>query len=181
MPGAVYLEGEDVVLRTIEEGDLPFLRDTINHPAVRRYLPSRLPINLEQEREFYETVVSDDGAANLLVCVDGEAVGTIGLEPADAVAGTGEIGLFLAPEFWGRGYGTEASRLVTDFAFAERRLHRVVARVLAPNVGSARIWETLGYRREATLREADFADGEYVDVYLFAVLEGEWSIVDGGD
>jgi len=174
MPGAAYLRGEDVTLRTVEEEDLPFLRDTINDPDVRRYLPSRTPINLDQEREFYEGVVSAEGAVNLLICVDGDSAGTIGLEPADSVSGSSEIGLFLSPEFWGEGYGTEASQLITEYAFAERRLHRVTARVLEPNVGSRRIWEKLGYRHEATFREADFAAGEYVDVYLYAVLAEEW-------
>lgn len=174
MPGALYLDGDDVSLRTVEEEDLPFLRDAINDPEVRRYLPNRTPINLDAEREFYENVVASEGQVNLLVCSDGDPAGTIGLDPADAVGGTGEIGLFLAPEFWGRGHGTEAARLMTDYAFRERRLHRVTARVLEPNVGSRRIWEKLGYRHEATMREADFNDGEYVDVHRFAVLEGEW-------
>ncbi len=186
MPGAVYLEGEGVVLRTIEEDDLPFLRDAINDPAVRRYLPSRLPLNLDGEREYYEeVVVGDEEALNLLVwAATGEGgeerrAGTVGLHGLGSVDGSAEIGLFLVPEHWGAGVGTEASRLVVDWAFAERRLHRVVARVLDGNEASARIWEKLGFRREATFREAAFHDGRHVDQHLYAVLAHEWS--DGAD
>lgn len=174
MPGAVYLDGDGVTLRTIEEDDLPFLRDTIDDPVVRRHLPNRPPINLAQEREFYEGVICDDEHVNLLICAGGERAGTIGLHPADAVSGSGELGLFLAQDHWGQGIGTEAARLMTDYAFAERRFHRVAARVLDGNRASERIWEKLGYRHEATLREADFNGGEYVDVHWFAVLEDEW-------
>jgi hypothetical protein len=77
LPGAVYLEGVGLTLNTIEEEDLTFLRDTINDPAVRAGLLYRPPLNVEQERDYFETVVSDDGSVNLLVCVDGEPAGTL--------------------------------------------------------------------------------------------------------
>lgn len=187
MPGAVYLEGDGVVLRTIEEDDLPFLRDAINHPDVRRYLPSRNALNLDGERQFYEeVVVGDEDSLNLLIWAeDPEAdsgerrAGTIGVHGVGSVDGSSEIGLFLVPEAWDEGLGTEASRLVTDWAFDERGRHRVVARVLEGNEGSARIWEKLGFRHEATFREAAFHDGEFVDQHLYAVLADEWRDGDG--
>jgi len=174
MPGSLFLEGPRVELRTIEEADLPFLRDTLNAPAVRRHLFPRPPFNLKQEREYFDTVVSDDDEINLLITIDGEPVGPIGLSPADSITGTTEIGLFMAEAWWGQGYGTEAAELCTAYAFDERRFHRVIARVVADNEASRRVWEKLGYREEATLREAVFLDGEYHDVVLYAVLEDEW-------
>jgi RimJ/RimL family protein N-acetyltransferase len=174
MPGALYLESDDVTLRTIEEEDLPFLRDTINDPAVRRYLARRGPYNMVQERVFFEEVVTDEDTLNLLVCADGEPAGTVGLQTLSSPDGSSEIGLFLAETFWGEGIGTAAARVVTDHAFRERGRHRVVARVIEGNDASRRLWETLGYCHEATMREAAFRDGEYVDVHLYAVLAREW-------
>ncbi len=178
MPGAVYLVGENVTLRTIEEDDLPFLRDTINAPRVREFLGTRPPINLEQEREYFETAISNDEQCNLLVCEDGDRAGTIGLHPLNPPEGSSEIGLFLAEDYWGRGLGTEASRLLTDYAFRERGHHRVSARVIEGNDASRRIWDKLGFRHEATFREAAFRDGNYVDVHWHAVLADEWFLED---
>ena len=182
MPGAVYLRGEDVVLRTIEEDDLPFLRNAINDPRVRRFLPSRNALNLDNEREYYEeVVVGDDDVLNLLVWAEdpdaerGERrAGTIGVHGLRSVDGSSEVGLFLVPDAWGAGLGTEASRLVVDWAFDERGRHRVTARVIDGNEASARLWESLGFRHEATFREAAFHEGHHVDVHLYAVLADEW-------
>lgn len=104
---------------------------------------------------------------------------TVGLYSKDSTGINAEIGIFLAEEFWSEGYGTEVSRLITDYAFRERRHHRVVARVFEGNVGSARIWEKLDFRHDDTHVEAEFVDGEYVDVEFYGLTEGEWFDRDG--
>ncbi|MFB6219548.1 MAG: GNAT family N-acetyltransferase [Halobacteriaceae archaeon] len=174
MSGAVYLAGEAVTLRTIEDEDLPFLRDTINDPAVRYYLGDRGPVNLEQEREWFEGEAADGENLNLLVAVDGERAGTVGLHPRVPDDGSTEVGVFLAEQFWGEGYGTEAVELVVDYAFREGRAHRVAARVIDGNDASRRVFEKLGFRHEATFQEATFHDGAYTDVHWYAVLKEEW-------
>ena len=174
MPGPVFLEGERVELRTVEEEDLSFLQEAVNDPLVRRFLGRRDPINRHQEQEWYEERGSDDENVNLLICRDGEPMGTVGLYPEDGMGVTEEIGLFLAPDYWGEGFGTEASQLLTDYAFRERRTHRVTARVFEGNEGSRRIWEKLGFRHEGTFVEAEFVDGEYVDEYIYGITNAEW-------
>ncbi len=176
MPGPVFLRGDRIELRTIEEDDLDFLQETINEPNVRRFLGMRSPINGQQEQEWYEERASnsDSDHIHLLICRNEEVMGTIGLHPHDSTGVNAEIGISLAEEFWGNGYGTEAARLITDFGFRERRHHRIYARVFEGNVGSARIWEKLGFRHEATHVESEFLDGEYANVEFFAVLEDEW-------
>ncbi|MFB6071231.1 MAG: GNAT family N-acetyltransferase [Halanaeroarchaeum sp.] len=174
MPGPPFVHGDGVDLHTIEEEDLPFLQETINDPAVRRYLGNRQPYTMEQEREWFEEQVNGDGATTLLVVADGDPAGVVSVGEMPQMPSSAEIGINLAQAFWNQGYGTEASRLMTDYAFRERRYHRVMARVYDPNEGSKRIWEKLGYRHEGRHREADWADGEFVDVHRYAILEHEW-------
>ncbi|MFB6081696.1 MAG: GNAT family N-acetyltransferase [Halanaeroarchaeum sp.] len=174
MPGPAFIVGDEVALHTIEEEDVPFLQESINHPEVRRYLANSQPYNGVQEREWFEEVVSGGEGVNLLVVADDDPVGTVGLGAQPQQESSAEIGLHVARPHWNEGYGTAASRLLTDYAFRERRFHRVVARAYDPNEGSKRIWEKLGYRHEAVHKEAAFVEGEYVDVHRYAVLEHEW-------
>lgn len=127
----------------------------------------RSPIDGAQEREYYESVVSGDDAVTLLVCDAEEPVGSVGLNGLDHHNGVAEIGIFLGTDHQGVGLGTEAARLVTGYAFAELRLHRVLARVLAGNEAPMRVWETLGYEHEGVHREAAFVDGEHVDLHHY--------------
>lgn len=175
MPGAVFLRGENVALRTIEAEDITFLRDVVNDPDVRQGLTIARPINEPQEREYFEERLSSDETIDLLICHDGDPVGYVGIHDLDQQAGHCEIGIWLAAESHGRGYGTEASRLLTEYAFDALRMHRVIARVLADNDASRRIWEKLGFVEEGVHRDEAFTDGEYVDVHYYGVLEDEWT------
>ncbi|NEU57044.1 GNAT family N-acetyltransferase [Halorussus sp. MSC15.2] len=174
MPGAVFLRGDSITLRTIEAEDVEFMRDTVNDPEVREGLTTAFPFNAEQEREYFEERISNQEDVNLAICTDGEMAGTIGLHDMNQRSGHCEVGLWLATDYHGRGYGTEASRLLTDYAFRELRMHRVQARVLATNDASARIWQKLGFREEGVHHDEAFTDGEYVDIRYFGVLEDEW-------
>lgn len=179
MPGAVFLRGDRVSLHTIEEADLDLLNENVNDPRVRRPLTSAQPTTMRETEAFHEDVVADDDGVNLLVCVDGEggepeAVGDVALFDIGERTRDAEIAISIHPDHWGEGYGTEASELLVEYAFDERNLNRVQARVIATNDASRRIFEKLGFEQEGRLRENQFLDGEYVDTIYFGLLESEY-------
>jgi RimJ/RimL family protein N-acetyltransferase len=178
MAGATFLRGERVELRTVEREHAEFLRDLVNDPEVWQYLDNRPPLNGVAEEEWIEEQAASEDSVDLLISVDGEPAGTIGFRPATPVDGSVEVGLMLAPAFWGEGHGTDAARALTTYAFEERRAHRVMAKAITENVGSCRIWETLGFREEGVFREAAFHGGEYLDLAQYAVLADEWDHYD---
>lgn len=174
MPGSTFLEGETAALRTIEEDDLAFLRDGDNDPFVRRMAGGdATPTTLADERRAREAA-GDRGAVQLLIVAGGERAGYVELDPVDHVAGTAEIGMWLAPEHRRQGHGPEAAALVADYAFEELRLHRLSAEAFASNEHSLDRLREVGYVEEGVAREAAFVDGEHVDVHRFGLLAEEW-------
>lgn len=173
MPGPLFREGTDVVLRTIEEEDAEFLQKTVNNPRVRIPMGAIEPKNNSQEVAWIESLGEDDGI-NFLVCVDNEPVGSISLKPPNEVDGVVEIGYMIAPEQWGNGYATDAVRTICGYAFDERRLHKVYAHAYATNPGSQRVLEKSGFTQEGRFRQEGFVEGEHVDVLRFGILAEEW-------
>ncbi|MFB6222349.1 MAG: GNAT family N-acetyltransferase [Haloarcula sp.] len=174
MPGPVFLHGEAVTLRTIEDEDVPFLQEMINDPSVRHELSASQPMTEQAEREWIESETSlDSENVHLLICVDGDRVGTVGLISVATQPGNAEIGYFLSPDTWGNGYATDAVRTLVDYGMQERRLHRVYAKVLAGNEGSQRVLEKAGFEQEGVLRDHWFRDGRHEDVYMYGLLSGE--------
>ena len=80
----------------------------------------------------------------------------------------------MAPEHQGRGYATEAVRLLLTYLFSERGKHRIAAYCDPRNAASAALLERLGMRREGHLRESTWAKGEWTDDLVYALLPDEW-------
>lgn len=173
MPGSVFLRNDTVELRPIEPEDAGFLAETVNDPRVRGGLSMVDPVNETGEEEWIESLAEDDGV-HLLVTVDGEPVGTVGLNHMNDRFGTAELGYYVAPDHHGEGYATAASRLLLRYAFRERGLHRVTAHAFAPNQASRRVLEKVGFREEGRLREDAFVDGERVDTVIHGILAEEF-------
>jgi len=174
MPGPAFLAGDRVELRTIEEEDLAFLQEGVNDSSVWRSIGLQMPVNGSQEQAFFEEVVCADDQVNLLVTVDGERAGTVGLTPRADETHAAELGYWMDADFRQQGYGREAAGLVTDYGFRQRGLHRVSARVFAFNDASRALLESLGFTHEGVHREAVFVDGEYWDTHWYGVLADEW-------
>lgn len=188
MPGPVFAEGDRVTLRPVEEEDLEFLHRWRNHPEVRVPLTDTDPRNAAQMEEFFEESVSNDGdGVNFLVCAedaeptrevpeDAETtpVGEIAIPWVREPHATGMMMYWVAPPHQGNGYVTEATELLLDHAFRERRLAKVWATVLESNEASRHVLEKVGFVEEGCQRKETFMDGERVDSYRYGILAEEW-------
>lgn len=90
-----------------------------------------------------------------------------------------DIGYELDPEYWGKGYATEAAQAMVDFGFRELALHRISSWCIADNVASVRVLERLGMRLEGRLRENEYFKERWWDTLLYGLLENEWRDLSG--
>ena len=87
---------------------------------------------------------------------------------------TAELGYWIGAPHWNRGYATETSRALIDYAFGELALLRLSACYLARNPESGRVLEKLGFRQEGVLREGSYKHGYGEDLVLTGLLRHEW-------
>lgn len=168
MPGAVFMRGERVTLRTIRPTDNRFIERLFNEPAIRKQAGVPFPWTESEVAEFVE---ENEDTVQFLVCHDESPIGHIVLTELDTQARTAELGwIVITPEEQGNGYATEAVNLSLDHAFNDRGLHKVWAQVNADNTASIRLLETAGFEREGVLREHEYAEGERVDVHRYGRL-----------
>ena len=87
---------------------------------------------------------------------------------------TAEVGVTFAPANQGSGLATEALGAVVARLFDQHHIHRVYARADDRNVPVQRLLERLGFRCEARLVEADWFEGEWTTLRVYATLGREW-------
>ena len=86
----------------------------------------------------------------------------------------GEIGYYLERESWKKGLATESARALLSFGFTCLGLHRMTGLCFTENRGSARVLEKIGMTREGVLRKHRMKEGQWVDSFLYSILDSEW-------
>ena len=117
----------------------------------------------------------DDYLFTIHTLKDDRLIGFIWLGGIDWNHGNGWVGIGLGErEYWGKGYGTDAMRVVLGFAFTELNLHRVSLNVFAYNPRAIRSYEKAGFQHEGRLRKLICRDGQRTDDVWMGILGEEW-------
>ncbi|PYG88233.1 ribosomal-protein-alanine N-acetyltransferase [Ruminiclostridium sufflavum DSM 19573] len=88
--------------------------------------------------------------------------------------GCGEIGYFLLPEHWGKGYATELSETLVKTGFTRLGLHKMSARCNSKNLKSESVMKKVGMIKEGELRKVRFKNGSWDDEKHYGILIEDW-------
>jgi [ribosomal protein S5]-alanine N-acetyltransferase len=80
------------------------------------------------------------------------------------------IGYFLDKNHNGKGYTTEAAKLIVDYGFNELNLHRIEAGVMPHNIGSIRVLEKAGFHKEGIAVKNVKINGKWEDHQVLAII-----------
>jgi RimJ/RimL family protein N-acetyltransferase len=175
------LEGHHVLLRPVTAADAPALVASMADPEVQRFTGTRPTGDperrLEKAEEWYRTRADHTDRLDLAIVerATGEYAGEAVLTDLDAENHSCSFRIALASSrLFGRGYGTEATRLLLGHAFDTVGLHRVDLEVFAFNSRARHVYEKVGFVWEGTKRQALYWDGEWIDVHVMGILADEW-------
>lgn len=167
--------GERVVLRAIEKIDNEMLFLLVNDPDTERMLGgTSWPVSRDEQMTWYERQKEEKNVLRCIVASQStdEALGTIILSDIDTKNGTAEIHIKMDKEKGrGKGYGTDALKALSRYAFQELRLHCIYAHVLSTNMISKKLVEKCGFEREGTLRARVYKDGQFQDFESYSLIE----------
>ena len=116
-----------------------------------------------------------EGLYSLVACVEGEVVGSIGLETSPTrlrMRHVGSIGMAVRDDWQGKGVGTALMGAALDLADNWLDLERIELRVYVDNAAGIALYENFGFEIEGTHRRLAFRNGEYVDAYSMGRLKG---------
>jgi len=167
-------EGQFVRLRSRELSDIRRANELFIDPDVLSGLLMTFPVPMAATREWFEGTRNDPiGERFVIETLDGEPIGICSLEEIDARARSAEVGIWLGKPYWGKGYGTDAVRVLARFGFRSLNLQRLHLHVYATNDKAIRAYEKVGFQVEGRLRRDQFLDGGYVDTLVMGLLAEE--------
>ncbi|HEY7526778.1 MAG TPA: GNAT family protein [Candidatus Limnocylindria bacterium] len=184
IPDRPLLRGEKVWLRPLEERDLPAYVAGINDSEVGGLAGYKAPMSLEQAKGWLDHV-NEQGKGGrgffFAVCElgDDQFIGTTWLKDVDYWHGSAELAIFMDRDHLGAGFGTDAQRVLLDFAFTAVGLHRVWLTAYAANQRAIRSYEKLGFRHEGLMRESWRGPRGLEDSVIMAILAADWNAAAG--
>jgi RimJ/RimL family protein N-acetyltransferase len=177
------LKGEKVLLRPMKEDDIARQHEFNQDPELY-VLDSTYPrvSPLERAQAFYESRTKyDENIAPFAIEADGKYIGSCSLMDLQNRHGNLELGIMIGDrDYWGRGYGRDAVRLLLDYGFRYLGARRIVLTTHAKNERAIRCYLACGFVEEGRPRKAVWIDGEYTDLVEMSILHEEWQARDDG-
>jgi RimJ/RimL family protein N-acetyltransferase len=176
------LTGPRVYLSPISLEDAETYTRWLNDLAVTRYLTlAPKQMSLQAERDALASLSRAHNYAIVLKEGD-ELLGNIGLMDVDSVDGTAEVGLFIGESSrQGKGYGTEALRLLCDYGFNVLRLSNIMLRTADFNGRAQACYRKVGFREIGRRHDSHFYAGSFHDTVYMELLARDFgaSVIPG--
>lgn len=103
-------------------------------------------------------------------------IGNVELRVLSNITQRGSLGITIFnPEYWGKGFGTEASNLILDFGFSVLNLHTIELEVFSFNERALACYTKVGFVETGRKREAHFSAGKYHDIILMDISQREFA------
>ena len=129
----------------------------------------------EALRDWMEHERPDEMEFVIRTLAEDRPIGSIGLDGIRWSHGDTFVGIGIGErEYWGKGYGTDAMRIMLRYAFMELNLHRVSPNVYEYNPRAIRSYEKAGFTVEGRQRQALDRDGRRWDIIYMGSLREEW-------
>ena len=178
---AYYWQNDKVRLRKATVSDWDAFYSNYFDNASRFFLDSEIELPLSEEgakerwREFIEDTEKSNNIIFTIESLDGEKVGSAYLNAIDERNGTFGLGMIIDRNQRCKGYGTAAVRIIFDYAFNERRLHKYNSFIIEGNTGSEAMLKNIGCQHEGVVRETIYHNGKYWNEIHYGITAEEFN------
>jgi len=167
--------GERIYLSPINKDDAEIYTKWLNDPEVTKNLTlHNSVITLSKEKEMLEKL--SEGYIFAIVKNDDTLIGNIGMHDIDNICRKATLGLFIGDaENRGKGYGSEALRLILEYGFNTLNMHNIMLLVHSDNNQGIACYKKVGFKEFGRRRECVFKNGQYFDEIYMEMLASEFT------
>jgi RimJ/RimL family protein N-acetyltransferase len=170
--------GEKIALGPIAHELLPIIYKWLNDFEVRALQGFELrPLSFDASKEWFERTLRDE--TKVMFCIYERStmrpIGITSLEEIDRTHSAAEFDIRISEkDCWGKGYGTEATRLMLDYGFTLLGLHSIRLVVLSHNERAIRAYLRAGFKHAGRIREARRLGDQAYDLIQMDCLSSEF-------
>jgi diamine N-acetyltransferase len=174
---AKFLGGDTLYLRPVEPEDITSIYRWANDPEIRGLTGEVLPMSMKHAADFLEKIHTDHNRVwfSVVLKENNRLIGEAGLLRMFNPWKTTDLTLIIGEkDCWGKGYGTEAIKLLLDYAFGYLGFHRVAVGVVEFNTRALHFYQKVGFKKEGIQRDGCYYNHQFYDFVMMSILEDEF-------
>ena len=167
-----YFKSERINLISIEKKHIKLIKKWINNENITMYMGRRFPINDDEQFSWYENFMEDKSKKKLIISTipSNHNIGMISLFEIDCRNQKSEIGVYIKPDYHGKGYAKESINMILNFAFQELNMHKIYALIHSFNISAIKLFKSCNFHHESTDRESIYFNGKFVNVDKYSIF-----------
>jgi [ribosomal protein S5]-alanine N-acetyltransferase len=168
-----------IILRELDDNDLGSFIDIFSRDEVTRYYGREVIKSPDEANDLLQKMKSSFiEKRGIRWGIESretkQLIGTIGYHLWSPMHRRAEIGYDLHPDYWNKGYATEAINAALTYGFEEMDLNRISAIVYIENQASNRLLEKIGFQKEGIKREYMLQGNQFHDTFCYSLLKSEF-------
>ncbi len=165
-------------MRALEPDDYKTSVKWRNDPEIQEMVAGhKYFVSSETEKAWVQNSISAKDRIVLAICLkeNDKYIGNVMLQEIDWINRVGRVPIMIGDKTeWHKGYATEARMMMIKFAFEERGLNRIWAKILEENKSSIRLHEKCGFKKEGLMRKSIYKDGRYQNQVVMGLLKEDF-------
>lgn len=173
----VKLTNGDILIRRFEKADFPKIAPMFMcDETMYYYVTDEVKFNSEQKVRKYIENWDDNESSFMFSCFkDNELIGILTLEDYSKIQKHTECGIALInPRLYGQGLSKKILKLMINYLFNEKRLHKIYIRYIDGSEASYHLFKSLGFQNDGCFREHIRRKDKYLNLNYMSILKKEW-------
>ncbi|KLE15938.1 GNAT family protein [Clostridium sp. C8] len=171
--------GQLVKLRAYKEEDIEKATVYINDEEVKKLMDSTIPFPMTkwQEEEWVRSRKANTDFTYDFAIEDlktGKYIGGCSINECDVKNRTCVVGIMIGDkEYWGKGYGSDALKVLIKFIFEEVNMNKIKLNVFSFNNRAIACYKKVGFKEEGILKKEIYRNGRYYDEIIMAMFKDD--------
>lgn len=173
------IQTKRLILKQATRTDAADMHTYLSNETVCRYMGIDAHESLEEtkgEIKWYDDIFKEQTGIRWSISLkdDPTIIGSCGFLNLEKQHCRTEIGYELHQDHWRKGIMSEAIAAVLRYGFQEMNLNRIEAIIDPANTSSVQLLEKIDFVREGLLREYDFGQNGFDDVFMYSILKRDY-------
>ncbi|MBK5482050.1 GNAT family N-acetyltransferase [Peribacillus sp. TH16] len=171
------IKGNSVYLRPINEKDIESIHMCFQDEEILYMTGTKKRLTKEEIGIDLKQFSKDSTRNDFAICLidTNKIIGDLSITEIDLENNKAMFRIAIHnKEYFGKGYGTEATSLAQKFTFEQLKLNRLELQVFSHNMRGMKSYEKSGFKREGILRQSLFVKDQYSDEIIMSMLYEEY-------